>query len=576
MGQATAAQSRATPAGNSVLITTVCAFAAIVGGIQVPVVNNGGFAHIELRVGTPPQRVLVQVDTASPYLWVPEATDDDADSHRDHHRHHEHQDTKGASSKPSKHKHHRQNYGGFDLKDSTSAKVGEHTSFSYLDGLHVQGAILADTVRLGKSSSEIRVTAAPLLVAQNMSDYSVSEKPAGQISGKLGLECHSTEEIPSEGAGFWGFLAGSTPLGQGPAAAAGLQSFFVDFWKEHPEVPKTFLLSFGAPTPHMAIGEDFREGSRVRGGVRFLAQTFTRRSDQWYTSMRAIGLSMGRRLFWNFDFNQLSSTGAPALFDSGFDGIRLGHVLFEHVLSTLLDGGCEVTQTQTIICPCDPSNIEATFPSLSLSFEAAKNMRILGLDAGADVRVCIPPGNYVFPSKLQGRCDVLIHDGGREHKSFGLEAVVLGMPLFRSVTVVLDRGTQMLGVGAAAMDTAGSYGYNPVPASTEADGGEGGASYASSYEASEICECADPKNWWQTGHRFSPWRVVVVLAAVALVMAYVHIGFSPSPSAENLRNSLGALMGGPTPPQPESAAQNQPRRPGPDRPFMQMAGAGSE
>lgn len=551
MGQAPGAHL-----GSTALLTAACAATGAAMGIQIPVSIKSGMAQIELEVGTPPQRVSVGVDTTSPWLWVPQV--------------------KGTSSEPE-HKHKpddKHNHSGFDVKESKTVQVGDPERFSYMDGLHVTGDIITDTVRLGRGAMQLSVEAAPLLLAENLTDAHGFPFQANnqKFSGRLGLECRSREEAsPEEGVDFWGLLAGTSTLGQASIPGDKLDSFFVHFWRTHPEVAKTFLLSFGAVRPSMTIGEQFREGARAQGGLRFLADTFTRRSDQWYTSVRAIGLSMASgSLIWNFDFNQLSSAGAPALLDSGLDGIRLGHILFEHVLGSLLDGGCELMPTQTINCPCDAGNLEATFPSFSLSLEALENVRILGLDAGADVRACIPPYNYVVPSARAGRCDVLIMDGGREHKSFGLEAIVLGMPFFRSVTVAFDHGRRMLGVGAAAIDIAGSIGYNPPPATTAADGGEALPAELGSSTSPKICNCADPKNWWQTGHRFSPLRVVVVLVGAAMVLAYVHIGFSPSPSAESIRNQLGSLI---RPDVPQPPAQNPPPgRTTPDQNFIQMAG----
>merc|ERR1712086_502976 len=59
--------------------------------------------------------------------------------------------------------------------------------------------------------------------------------------------------------------------------------------------------------------------------------------------------------------------------------------------------------------------------------------------------------------------------------------------------------------------------------------------------ASGGCQCADPKNWWSTGRRFSWRRVVLTLIGVAMLLSYIYIGFSPSPHAERLRSFLNSV-----------------------------------
>merc|ERR1711874_220194 len=49
----------------------------------------------------------------------------------------------------------------------------------------------------------------------------------------------------------------------------------------------------------------------------------------------------------------------------------------------------------------------------------------------------------------------------------------------------------------------------------------------------EACPCADPKNWWSTGKRFSAKRVVIVLLGTAGLALYVFFGYSPH--AESFR-----------------------------------------
>merc|ERR1712151_240211 len=96
----------------------------------------------------------------------------------------------------------------------------------------------------------------------------------------------------------------------------------------------------------------------------------------------------------------------------------------------------------------------------------------------------------------------------------------------------------------------------------------------------DCCSCADPKNWWSTGKRLSPKRVVVVLVGVTILAAYIFIAHSPSRIAEGIRNLLDSICGGgPNAssgqtagfgPGGGSTAADLHRRPPLDRPFRQM------
>lgn len=289
---------------------------------------------------------------------------------------------------------------------------------------------------------------------------------------------------------------------------------------------------------------------------------------------------------WNLDFNKFSLEGAPARLDTGSRAIRVCHYVFQHLLANMGDGSCKEAE-DGIDCPCNPSAIEATFPWISISFETHNNVRFLGFDTGRDTRVCIPPSAYVTPSSQAGRCSLAIVDAGVYQRFFGLEGIVLGVPFFKAVSVGVDVGRQLVGIGgplsappgAAAADTEtemSAPGEMAVPGETEA--GEAvavpqGVGMGATPGAQAACLCADPKNWWQTGHRFSATRCAVVLFGTAMTLAYVFVAHSPS--AEGLRSQLDGLMGshGPSPLSggaPNRGA-NEPR-PTPDRPFVQMTG----
>lgn len=74
------------------------------------------------------------------------------------------------------------------------------------------------------------------------------------------------------------------------------------------------------------------------------------------------------------------------------------------------------------------------------------------------------------------RC--LVCCGSRHHTMFGMEAMVLGLPFFRAAGVLFDGKNRVVGI-------------QPCDAQV----------------------CGDPKNWWSTGRRFSPKRVVVAAAS---------------------------------------------------------------
>jgi hypothetical protein len=350
----------------------------------------------------------------------------------------------------------------------------------------------------------------------------------------------------------------------------------------------------------MVVGADLDHGPDK---VRFLADFFTRRSDMWYTSLRAMGYSMpaaeagssagslfgddkSGAVVWSYDFNQWSLDGAPVRLDSGSRDIRVNHYIFERLMANMGDGRCRVNTEQAMECPCDPSTIASDFPWISLSFETYDNFRILGFDIGRDTRVCIPPSAYVFPSAVgeAGMCRLAIVDAGVYQKFFGLEGIVLGAPFFQSVTVGMDLDRHRLALGAPlylgslpAMSGGGVATGEAVQFEGSQSAAGMGTSSGSSSEKVH-CACADPKNWWNTGRRYSPIRVVLVLVGTAATLLYVFVVHSDT--AAGVRSQLDALTGGALAASPTPGNQgNQPAAPaarqnagGPDRPFVEMTG----
>eukprot|EP00439_Symbiodinium_sp_Y106_P053938 s221_g7.t1 len=264
-----------------------------------------------------------------------------------------------------------------------------------------------------------------------------------------------------------------------------LRSFLASLWDKHPEVPRTFRLELGLDRPRLLVGVEGSESS-LSGPSKttLLGSTLTQQMPNWYMSMRAIGLSYGKdgpSLRMSFDFNSEFPFGAAALLDSGATAIRVGTGIWERLMLGMPDG-CRQTDDKAIGCPC-----EAELPMISISLESMATFRILGLDSGADTILCIPPSAYVSRSKeKKDWCELAIVNAGERHQVQGVEAVVLGLPFFRSAHVLFDASKRVIGVEPALR-----------PAAPEVSGSEA------------PCACADPKNWWWTGKRFSPKRVVV-------------------------------------------------------------------
>jgi len=498
--------------------------------VEVRPRRNTGLYVAKLEVGTPQQTIWAQIHTASPLTLIPESDG-----------------TPGS---------------GFSLANSSSANQGEERRFLLPDGLKLyhnftfMGAKLSETVHIGGKELE----QAPLLLARNLSGDVAPPRGVGVLG--LCMESGALPRIFQEAVPY-------------TAESANDGAFMGQFWKMHPEVPKTLRLELGGPRPRFVLGDEAVEGPRAEGGFRFLSSTFTALQPKWYVSVRAIGLSQGKEspfLQWNLDFNLGLPNGSPTLLDSGTDTIQVGSQVYQQLLLSM--PSCQAERWGTT-CDCKPGTISTDFPSISISFEASSAFRIIGLDSGADVIACIPPEAYItYDDKLK-RCLVAIVDGGPRHKMFRYEAMVLGMPFFRSMAVVLDVENRRVGLGAPL-----------TPVSISPVGG--GSTIIGMQE--QTCSCADPKNWWSTGKRFSPKRVVVVLVGTALFCAYVFVAHSPSPTAQQIRNlangaweqvcggALGAgstsLGGGPPNGAANVASGSRHDAPGADRPFIQMAGRG--
>jgi len=489
--------------------------------LQAGFKEANGLYEVQVEVGSPPKKLWVAVNSASEWFWLPASKLD------------------------------------YDLNSTSS---GAKPLFS--GGQEVHGAIVHEKVRLNEESA----LSVPVLLVEN-SSLLTRLAP----DGMLGLACPHMAPVSTSAMNA---LTEDPQPQQAPADTAG--SFFCTFWTQHPELKPNYRLELGGPVPRVVLGELLHEGSRLKGRFRPLANSFISRRGLWYAPLRAIGLSYGDTspwATWNLDFNRKSAYGTPVLLDSGSASIHFSSVVFNHILRNL-PNGCEGDPTgKTISCTCAGSATIKDFPSISLSFEAGDNFRILGLDVGREVLACIPASAYVTYDASVQRCKLAIADDGPIRVKYGYENIVLGVPFFKSAAVSFDLETQTLALGAAP-------GYVRPPSLVHGTPGSTQDDWAYSQVADPgqsvqtgpgMCHCADPKNWWATGKRLSPKRVVVVLVGVALLAVYIFIGYSPR--AEFIRAYVGSESTGTAQTSGRINAGGQ--RPSADRPFMQMATRGS-
>lgn len=438
-----------------------------------------GLFSVQVEFGEPPRRSRVVVDTASTWLWV-----DRGAAHA------------AAPSNTS------------DLA-ARPEMFGHVKHMRYPRGDVVDGVSGNESVRLG----EVETESASWFMASGNRTYLSSELRG---EGVLGLAVPFEQD---RGPGSF-FRPAHRLLDTNDLAG----SFFYAFFNEHPEVTASYRLDLGGSEPRVVVGEP----AAADDGLKLLATTFATESSLWYVPLRAMGLSQGSELVWNVDFNRLLVAGAPALLDSGSTAIVLNSAEFAAFFMSL-PSSCEMHRaSHGIVCPCEKGRIDDDFPSISLSFETTDNWRLLGLDFGADTIMCIPPSLYIHPipgaatsadasdgvdrglGERRSSCSVAIADGGGWEHQVG---VVLGAPFFEAVTVFADVQQRQVGIR---------------------DFGGTGTRIASGKLL-----CADPKNWWHTGMRFSLKRCVVVIIGAFAIMAYVYIIYDPSPQAERLRVTLG-------------------------------------
>ncbi|CAK0901731.1 unnamed protein product [Prorocentrum cordatum] len=504
-------------------------------GIEVPLLESAstrGLFSARVEVGTPPQALELLVRSASAELWVPQAN--------------------GSAA------------AGFEESKSTTLKrPGAQPKYTewlnFSDALSVRGHVVLDKVRLASTACE----AVPMFVGLNVSGGG-GNASGRAAQGSLGL-------VHPRGIGE------ETTASRERAATLSIFSrpkeeeevkfpdgFLQTFWHQHPEVPRTLRLELGGASPHLALGAALLEGPPGDEAARRLSDTFTSRSPLWYAPVRAVGLSFGRQdraLRWNQDYNSNPGAflGTPGLLDTSSSAIRVRTTTYESMLLAF-PGDCKKDdEAGGTSCSCSESDdLGETFPYISISLESASTTRFFGLDSGDDVIVCMPPASYVSYNAKSRRCEVAVADDGE--RSAYSESLVLGAPFFRSVAVLLDYDRSFIRLGAPL-----EAGAAVRPSGRRLAEEAGGAAQ---------CPCADPKNWWSTGHRLSWRRVALVLAVAAALAAYVYVAHSPSQAAVFLRTQGERLCGsshrlgggGGVPAQSSSLADAAGGRP--DRPFI--------
>uniref|UniRef100_A0A7S2LEU0 Uncharacterized protein n=1 Tax=Zooxanthella nutricula TaxID=1333877 RepID=A0A7S2LEU0_9DINO len=277
----------------------------------------------------------------------------------------------------------------------------------YADGLQVNGTSAHEVVGLGTAS----LPDAPLLVRDSPPDAALLNSSAvaaitqllGAVAGAaasaaVGGKLVEGQDVQIRIVGMQdeprnGIIGlGSCRPGEEwkESDSEPVEGFFCRFWRAQPEdTPWTVRTELGGPRPRLALGEAIREGSPDHGEFQLAASMFASETDLWYTSVRAVGFQVDRG--FNFlrinqatdvDFNAQLPMGAAALLDSGSAALRVSTGFFEMIRRSM-PGGCRRSSNLPhahLECSCGSVR---DFPSVTLSFEAAGNVRFWGLDGGA-------------------------------------------------------------------------------------------------------------------------------------------------------------------------------------------------
>mmetsp|Transcript_19695 Transcript_19695/g.35643 ORF Transcript_19695/g.35643 Transcript_19695/m.35643 type:complete len:543 (-) Transcript_19695:53-1681(-) len=463
----------------------------------------------DLEIGSPRQTVRVKLDTGSTFSWVPDRVASP--------------DT-GLEANISRPGH------------STTLQLHDKIPSQVTRSFRASGWAAQDTIQLkGESLSAMQgerwpalLQAAPFMLVDNLQDTQSVASKYGEM-GVLGFAVPP----PRTSSGF-SLFGGSKSKEEEPLLSP-MERLFnqgvdVDAGGGVYSVAKVapqFRFSLASPTPHVDIGKcgvDEREDAKeIRAPMG--------PDGSWYVLVRAIGVSspqssssspeiIGSK--GSIDFNSLYPLGTTALLDSGSSSITVSSRIFQAIKNALpskykCDTPNEVRKViECKSCP-EPDKLDTEFPSISISFETADNIRLFGLDFGSDMLICLPPRVFVTPMD-GGQCMLNFLDG-----SEGLAEIVLGVPFFRAVDVVFDTAEHSLWFTRS-----------------------NGAQLIKDGPSTAKCNCADPKNWFNTGQRFSSGRVTVVLTLACFIYLCIYIGYSDS--ADGIRRQVlgqsGNAIGG--------------------------------
>jgi len=441
----------------------------------------------KVKIGSPPQEVYAYLDSGSPISWIP------------------------THSGPG--------FEAFDPNISRSGDLADIKDQAFSMGLTDTGhlaAMMRDEVSLGDAWT---IKDAPFMVVGELPGTPKRPEGVGRLGLIPGRPYDSQPESlmqslrlrwgePLDELNEFGFLRMANKFIDDTADGSLAASLF----KQGPSLHHSYRLELGGTHPRLTIGEWFAQEHKPGGSLRMLSNMYTKRTSLWYTSLRAIGLgvrsssesSTEHILLWNHDFNSLQPLGVPTRLDSGATGIAVSTKLYNGFIGSLPYECTWKEWSKTTVCHCSKDYIDEEFPTISLSFEAAETYRTLGFDSGDEVRVCIPPSAYVRYNKTLDSCFVDVVNAGQQ----GLENIVLGAPFFRSSAVLIDIDRSMI-----ALDR---------------------------LEGQPVCDCADPKNWWQTGTRWSAKRAWVCLVIFLILTTYIYVGYSHSVLATTIRETLEA------------------------------------
>lgn len=144
---------------------------------------------------------------------------------------------------------------GFHTSKSSSATLGDEKSLTFADGDTVSGHILKEHISIGG----LEVSDATMVLAQN------TTAPSGE--GLLGLVDDNTKE---PAAWLRGFFRKKNKDNTG-------RSIMTSLWDAHQEVPQTYRLELGLPSPQLLVGVPSSDSSLSGpSDITFLGPTLTR------------------------------------------------------------------------------------------------------------------------------------------------------------------------------------------------------------------------------------------------------------------------------------------------------------